>query len=94
MPGLGFPIPDWGGNFWSDIADLVTNGSIPEWRIDDMVIRTLTSYFWLEQDTNPLPPVVYVLTYCHLHLVNPRLTSGVSGIEPERRTVRCSRCVS
>lgn len=46
--------------FWANITELVRNGSIPEWRVDDMIIRTLMPYFWLGQDTDPLPQVVFV----------------------------------
>lgn len=55
MPG-GTGVDAW----WANITEFVRNGSIPESRVNDMVIRTLTPYFWLEQDTHPLPEVIYV----------------------------------
>lgn len=54
--------------FWANITEFVRNGSIPESRVNDMVIRTLTPYFWLEQDTHPLPDVVFV-RIVKLHIV-------------------------
>lgn len=83
MPGLGLPFPDWGGNFWTNIADFISNGSIPEWRFNDMVIRTLTSYFWLGQDADPLPPVVYVRP---LMPPSQNWTSCTDSIHFSRRT--------
>lgn len=64
MPGTG--AGGWGGELWVNITDFIKNGSIPESRVDDMVIRTLMPYFWLGQDTTPLPDVVYVRSF-HLH---------------------------
>lgn len=58
MPGTGSG--GWASEFWLNFTELVTNGSIPEWRVDDMVIRTLTPYYALGQDTKPLPPIVWV----------------------------------
>lgn len=61
MPGTGFG--GWGGEQWMNITDFIKNGSIPESRVDDMIIRTLMPYFWLGQDTTPLPDVVYVCSF-------------------------------
>lgn len=62
--------------FWANLTTFVNNGSIPESRVNDMVIRTLTPYFWLEQDTHPLPEVVYV------RIVQPQsfLYSGLTRV--------------
>jgi beta-glucosidase len=38
----------WGAN----LAQAVRNGSVPEWRIDDMVTRTFAAWYKLGQDTN------------------------------------------
>lgn len=62
------------GAFWANITEFVRNGSIPESRVNDMAIRTLTPYFWLEQDTHPLPEVVFVrIVYLRFSLC-PNLT--------------------
>lgn len=68
MPGTGFG--GWGGEQWMNITDFIKNGSIPESRVDDMIIRTLTPYFWLGQDTAPLPDVIYVRLFSLHHLID------------------------
>jgi len=38
-------------SFWgAALLDSVNNGTVPEWRVDDMVTRTITSFFQLGQD--------------------------------------------
>ncbi|KAL0262517.1 hypothetical protein SLS55_001485 [Diplodia seriata] len=50
MPGgIGFSAPS--PSYWGENATLaVNNGTIPESRIDDMILRVLTPYFHLGQD--------------------------------------------
>ncbi|KAF1948441.1 avenacinase [Byssothecium circinans] len=45
MPG-GFPSSFWGGN----LTTAVKNGTLDVSRIDDMILRTLTPYYFLNQD--------------------------------------------
>jgi len=42
--GLG--ISFWAGN----LTQSVLNGSVPEWRLDDMATRIMAAYFYLDQD--------------------------------------------
>ncbi|KAI0318905.1 glycoside hydrolase superfamily, partial [Amylostereum chailletii] len=59
MPG--FPSRDaWTGlsnNYWSffggNLTEMISNGTVPEWRLDDMATRILTPYFHLKQDRMP-----------------------------------------
>ncbi|KAI9692272.1 MAG: hypothetical protein M1822_006502 [Bathelium mastoideum] len=41
----------WGGN----LTISVLNGSIPEWRLDDMATRIMAGYFYVHLDENPVP---------------------------------------
>jgi beta-glucosidase len=53
MPGgLGDygKIADVGSYFGQNVTDMVCNGTVPELRLNDMIIRIMTPYFWLGQD--------------------------------------------
>ncbi|KAM0712872.1 hypothetical protein Q7P35_000321 [Cladosporium inversicolor] len=39
-----------GSYFGGNITSMVENGTVPESRIDDMIIRQMTPYYWLGQD--------------------------------------------
>lgn len=41
----------WGGN----LSEAVTNGSIPEWRLDDMVTRIVAAWYQMGQDSPDYP---------------------------------------
>ncbi len=44
------------GTFYSELAEMVRNGTIPEKRLDDMALRTLTAWFHLQDPaTYPQP---------------------------------------
>ncbi|KAF5331798.1 hypothetical protein D9758_016866 [Tetrapyrgos nigripes] len=48
------------GTMWGEaLVDLVRNGTIPEERVTNMVIRILTPWAWLGQDEKKLPEVVF-----------------------------------
>jgi beta-glucosidase len=51
MPGdIGF---DSGTTFWGgNLTIAVLNGTIPEWRIDDMVTRIMAAYYYVGRDVN------------------------------------------
>ena len=47
-------------SFWGHaLIDFVQDGSLPEWRVTDMVTRTMAAFFKMGQDQN-YPPVKYV----------------------------------
>lgn len=53
MPGgLGQYGMNWkaGSFFGGNVTKAVSNGTVPESRVDDMVIRIMTPYYWLGQD--------------------------------------------
>jgi beta-glucosidase len=59
MPDSGF----WGGN----LTTAVSNGSVSEARVTDMVRRQLAAYYYIGQDTTTYPPPsVYASTQKHL----------------------------
>jgi beta-glucosidase len=41
-----------GSYFGGNITSMVNNGTVPEHRIDDMIIRQMTPYYWLGQDVD------------------------------------------
>lgn len=43
--------PYWGGN----LSEAVTNGSVPEWRLDDMVTRIMAAWYQMGQDSPDFP---------------------------------------
>ncbi|PYH93357.1 hypothetical protein BO71DRAFT_381635 [Aspergillus ellipticus CBS 707.79] len=41
------------GSFWGkNLTEAVNNGTVPIARLDDMIVRIMTPYFWLGQDTH------------------------------------------
>ncbi|KAF2098536.1 putative beta-glucosidase [Rhizodiscina lignyota] len=47
------PNPEPGISYWGpNLTISVLNGSVPEWRIDDMVTRVMAAYYFLGQDHN------------------------------------------
>lgn len=54
MPGdteMGSGFSYWGGN----LTIAVLNGTIPEWRLDDMATRLMTAFYKVGRDTNRVP---------------------------------------
>ncbi|KAK0739900.1 glycoside hydrolase superfamily [Apiosordaria backusii] len=48
--GMDMAMPN-GGDFWgSHLKDAIKNGTVPESRLDDMVIRTIASWYQMGQD--------------------------------------------
>lgn len=41
-----------GSFFGKNITSAIKNGTVPESRVDDMIIRIMTPYYWLGQDKN------------------------------------------
>lgn len=46
------PNPSIANNsFWgAALAEMVRNGTVPEWRVDDMGVRIMSAYFEMGQD--------------------------------------------
>ncbi|KAE9402449.1 beta-D-xylosidase/beta-D-glucosidase [Gymnopus androsaceus JB14] len=77
MPGSGFI--GLFGTFWGEnLIALVENGTVSEDILRDKVVRTLTSYFYLGQDVNPLPEFIY-------NGVGQPLWNGTSGFRNVRK---------
>ncbi|KIY53221.1 putative beta-glucosidase [Fistulina hepatica ATCC 64428] len=58
MPGSAYNFSF--GNFWGEsLVELVKNGMIPEYRVDDAATRVLTTYFASGQDVKPPPKVIF-----------------------------------
>ncbi|PGG96396.1 hypothetical protein AJ80_09832 [Polytolypa hystricis UAMH7299] len=54
MPGdtvFGTGLSFWGTN----LTIAVANGTVPEWRVDDMAVRIMSAYFKVGQDKNQVP---------------------------------------
>jgi beta-glucosidase len=55
MPGGLGPygtIPEAGSFFGKNVTYAVNNGTVDESRVDDMIVRIMTPYYWLGQDEN------------------------------------------
>ena len=54
MPGdVGF---DSGTSFWgANLTIAVLNGTVPEWRIDDMATRIMAAFYYVGRDTYQIP---------------------------------------
>ncbi|KAK1760524.1 glycoside hydrolase superfamily [Echria macrotheca] len=68
MAGMDIVMPN-SGSFWgSNLETAVKNGSVPESRLDDMVIRTLAGWYQLGQDKDfPKPGVGMALDLTKPH---------------------------
>lgn len=78
MPGdEGF---DSGNSFWgANLTVAVLNGTVPEWRIDDMVTRILAAWYYVGRgDNNPPEPNFSAWT---LETVGPRYFESGTGIQ-------------
>ncbi|KAF2151018.1 glycoside hydrolase family 3 protein [Myriangium duriaei CBS 260.36] len=55
MPGdIGF---DSGTSFWgANLTIAVLNGTVPQWRLDDMAVRIMASYYYVGRDTVDVEP--------------------------------------
>jgi len=78
LGGLDIDMPGNDGLLGIHLLPAVQNGSIPEARIDDMVIRTLAPSFLLEQDQNYPPLNLNYDAIRDHYLVNRAL--GIAGI--------------
>jgi len=54
MPGdIGF---DSGTSFWgANLTIGVLNGTIPQWRLDDMCVRILAAWYYVDRESNQVP---------------------------------------
>ncbi|OKL58091.1 putative beta-glucosidase G [Talaromyces atroroseus] len=58
MPGsIGFENASVSSYFGNNITAMINNGSVPEARLNDMVRRILTPYYYLHQDSEDYPTV-------------------------------------
>jgi beta-glucosidase len=56
-------------SFWGKaLVELVQNGTLPEWRVDDMVTRTMAAFFQMGQDQG-YPAVKYVSVHLLKYLI-------------------------
>lgn len=59
--GLDMSMPgdtvfDSGHTFWgTNLTVAVLNGTIPEWRVDDMAVRIIAAYYYVGRDSNYTP---------------------------------------
>lgn len=54
MPGdISF---DSGTSYWgTNLTVAVINGTVPEWRLDDMATRIMAAYYYVGRDVNYVP---------------------------------------
>lgn len=54
MPGdIGF---DDGTSYWgANLTIAVLNGTVPQWRLDDMCVRIMAAYYYVDREANQVP---------------------------------------
>lgn len=61
LAGLDMSMPgdiafDSGNSFWgANLTVAVLNGSIPQWRLDDMCVRILAAWYYVDRENNQVP---------------------------------------
>ena len=61
LAGLDMTMPgdtsfDTGVSYWgTNLTVAVLNGTVPEWRLDDMVTRIMAAYYYVGRDTSRIP---------------------------------------
>ncbi|KAI4165259.1 MAG: hypothetical protein LQ342_001127 [Letrouitia transgressa] len=61
LGGLDMTMPgdasfDSGNSFWgSNLTIAVLNGTVPQWRLDDMVVRIVAAWYYVGRDNNSVP---------------------------------------
>ncbi|KZS91574.1 hypothetical protein SISNIDRAFT_413800 [Sistotremastrum niveocremeum HHB9708] len=65
------PNPSTANNsFWGEaLAQMVANGTVPEWRVDDMVVRIMSAYYEMGQDKDY--PAVKYWNFCSFNQLGP-----------------------
>lgn len=71
LAGLDMTMPgdtlfNSGRTYWgTNLTIAVLNGTIPEWRLDDMATRIMAAYYYVGRDTHTVPTNFYsVSLYC------------------------------
>ncbi|KIX06192.1 uncharacterized protein Z518_04166 [Rhinocladiella mackenziei CBS 650.93] len=100
LAGLDMTMPgdtlfSTGYTYWgTNLTIAVINGTIPEWRIDDMATRIMAAYFYVGRDTNYVPTNFYSWsrnTYDKIHAADPNSPVGLVNehvnVQDEHRNV-------
>lgn len=70
LAGLDMSMPgdtvfNTGLTYWgTNLTIAVLNGTIPEWRVDDMVTRIMAAYYYVGRDVNYVPTNFYAVSTC------------------------------
>ncbi|KAG7289631.1 hypothetical protein NEMBOFW57_006003 [Staphylotrichum longicolle] len=77
LAGMDVAMPN-GNTFWgSHLVDAVKNGSVPETRIDDMVVRTIATWYQMGQDKDfPQPGIGMAVDLTKPHRIVDARNSG------------------
>ncbi|EXJ85576.1 beta-glucosidase [Capronia coronata CBS 617.96] len=84
-----------GLTFWgTNLTIAVINGTIPEWRVDDMATRIMAAYYYVGRDTHYTPTNFYAWsydTYDKIHQADPASPTGLVNehvnVQDEHRDV-------
>nr|KAK5441350.1 hypothetical protein LTR18_007194 [Exophiala xenobiotica] len=100
LAGLDMSMPgdtvfDSGLTFWgTNLTIAVLNGTIPEWRMDDMATRIMAAYYYVGRDTHYVPTNFYAWstnTIDKIHAVDPNSPLGLVNehvnVQDEHRNV-------
>ncbi|EHY54565.1 hypothetical protein HRR83_004314 [Exophiala dermatitidis] len=86
LAGLDMTMPgdtlfNTGRSYWgTNLTIAVINGTVPEWRVDDMATRIMAAYYYVGRDTHYTPTNFYAWsrnTYDKIHQVDPQSPIGL-----------------
>ncbi|KAK5039292.1 hypothetical protein LTR13_003548 [Exophiala sideris] len=86
LAGLDMSMPgdtafNTGRTYWgTNMTIAVLNGTIPEWRLDDMVTRIMAAYYYVGRDVNTVDTNLYswsLNTYDKIHAADPNSPIGL-----------------
>lgn len=83
MSGLEMAMPSDEGYWGQNLSNAISNGSVPEWRLDDMVTRIVAAWYQMGQDSVdfPMPGVGMPADLMAPHkVVNARTAASKSTI--------------
>ncbi|KAI5308797.1 hypothetical protein KEM55_004843, partial [Ascosphaera atra] len=80
LAGLDMTMPgniEGGISYWgSNLTISVLNGTVPEWRVDDMAVRIMSAYYKVHRDTHRVPPNFFMGNHDDYGYMYPLVQEG------------------
>lgn len=56
---------DSGTSYWgANLTIAVLNGTVPQWRLDDMAIRIMAAYYYVDREAHQVPDAPNFSAWC------------------------------